>query len=132
MRCEPTRVVSVNNSDQKLAPLLENEELLTLSEVGDRLGIVITRVYDLLRDRKFIAWQSPEGARVPATFFNDKGVISKHVTAVITVLTDGGWEDEEILTHLFSEDESLPGRPIDGLHGHLAREVIRRAQASAI
>ena len=89
------------------------------------------RAYDLLQDRKFIAWDSPEGKRVPLAFFNDKGVIAKHVTAAITVLTDGGYKDTEIFKHLFTEDDSLPGRPIDALHGHLAREVIRRAQAAA-
>ena len=32
---------------------------------------------------------------------------------------------------MFEEDESLPGRPAEALHGHRAREVIRRAQAMA-
>ena len=120
------------DSAPDLAQLLAREELLTLADVAERLDLAITRAYDLLNDRKFIAWRSPEGTRlVPASFFNDKGSINKYVSGVITVLSDGGYNDEEILAHLFSEDDSLPGRPIDGLQGHLAREVIRRAQAAA-
>lgn len=121
----------MTNAENSLNSLLAGEELLSMQQVADKLGLPITRAYDLLQDRKFIVWDSPEGKRVPLAFFNDKGSIAKHVTGVITVLTDGGYDDEEILRHLFTADDSLPGRPIDALHGHLAREVIRRAQASA-
>ncbi|MDK8679502.1 Rv2175c family DNA-binding protein [Corynebacterium accolens] len=125
------KVGGVTNAENSLNSLLAGEELLSMQQVADKLGLPITRAYDLLQDRKFIVWDSPEGKRVPLAFFNDKGSIAKHVTGVITVLTDGGYDDEEILRHLFTADDSLPGRPIDALHGHLAREVIRRAQASA-
>ena len=47
------------------------------------------------------------------------------------MLADGGYNDEEILAFLYTEDDTLPGRPIDALHGQKAREVIRRAQAMA-
>lgn len=149
--CESTRVVSVsttaNNNDkhagqlgedsasarqQRLAQLLDGESLLTLPEVADKLGIAVTRVYDMLRDKRLVAWDSSEGRRVPELFFTDKSTLSKYVAGVITVLADGGFSDTEILEHLFTPDDSLPGRPIDGLHGHLAREVIRRAQALAL
>ena len=125
------KVGGVTNAENSLNSLLAGEELLSMQQVADKLGLPITRAYDLLQDRKFIVWDSPEGKRVPLAFFNDKGSIAKHVTGVITVLSDGGYDDEEILRHLFTADVSLPGRPIDALHGHLAREVIRRAQASA-
>ncbi|MCG7234154.1 DNA-binding protein [Corynebacterium sp. ACRQM] len=125
------KIGGVTNAENSLNSLLAGEELLSMQQVADKLGLPITRAYDLLQDRKFIVWDSPEGKRVPLAFFNDKGSIAKHVTGVITVLTDGGYDDEEILRHLFTADDSLPGRPIDALHGHLAREVIRRAQASA-
>ena len=125
------KVGGVTNAENSLNSLLAGEELLSMQQGADKLGLPITRAYDLLQDRKFIVWDSPEGKRVPLAFFNDKGSIAKHITGVITVLTDGGYDDEEILRHLFTADDSLPGRPIDALHGHLAREVIRRAQASA-
>ncbi|MGV0326268.1 Rv2175c family DNA-binding protein [Corynebacterium confusum] len=117
--------------DESLETLLRDEPMLTLPQVADKLGIAVTRVHDLLNAKKIIAWRTGDKKLVPAAFFNDKDAISKFVSGAITVLSDGGYSENEILRHLFTEDESLPGRPIDGLHGHLAREVIRRAQASA-
>ena len=94
------KVGGVTNAENSLNSLLAGEELLSMQQVADKLGLPITRAYDLLQDRKFIVWDSPEGKRVPLAFFNDKGSIAKHVTGVITVLTDGGYDDEEILRHL--------------------------------
>lgn len=109
-----------------------NEPLLSLPEVADFLGVVITRVHDLLNERRIIALKRDGKRMVPARFFDeDKGRISRFVPGCITVLSDGGYSDEAIFRYLFSEDDSLPGRPIDALHGHLAREVMRRAQAMA-
>ncbi len=119
------------NDSQTVEQLLQNEELLTLPQVADKLGIVITRVHDLLNARKFLAWPIDGVRHVPVAFFNEKEAVNKFVSGAITVLTDGGYDDEAIFRFLFTEDESLPGRPIDGLQGHLAREVIRRAQAMA-
>ena len=118
-------------SEKTLATLLADETLLTLPEVADKLGLRITRVHDLLSAKRIIAVELSGKRYVPATFFNDKGAISKHVAGIITVLSDGGFSNDEIFEHLFTPDETLPSRPIDALHGHLAREVIRRAQALA-
>ena len=118
--------------EQSLAHLLADEKLLRLPEVADKLGLRITRVHDLLSAKRVIAVELGGKRYVPAAFFNDKDAINKHVAGVITVLSDGGFSNDEIFHHLFTVDESLPGRPIDGLHGHLAREVIRRAQALAL
>ena len=118
--------------NKDLDTLLSNDDLLTLPEVADELGLAVTRVHDLLNDKKIIAHTSNGVRYVPALFINDKGAINKYVSGAITVLADGGFGDDEILEHFFTEDESLPGRPIDGLQGHLAREVIRRAQAMGL
>ena len=67
---------------------------------------------------------------VPAVFLDDDEVV-RFLPGLIAVLRDGGYRDEEILRWLFTEDDSLPGRPADALHGHRAREVMRRAQAMA-
>ncbi|MEY8577367.1 Rv2175c family DNA-binding protein [Corynebacteriaceae bacterium 6-324] len=118
--------------NKDLDTLLSKDELLTLPEVADELGIAVTRVHDLLHDKKLIAHTLDGVKYVPALFINDKGAINKYVSGAITVLSDGGFSNEEILEYFFTEDESLPGRPIDGLQGHLAREVIRRAQAMGL
>ena len=46
-------------------------------------------------------------------------------------LLDAGFSDEEALRWLFTEDESLPGRPIDALRDGRRTEIRRRAQALA-
>ena len=115
--------------NKDLTALLRNDELLTLPEAAEERGIAVTRVHDLLHEKKIVAYVEDGQRYIPALFINDKGAINKFVSGAITVLADGGFSDEEILEHLFTPDDSLPGRPIDGLQGHLAREVIRRAQA---
>lgn len=119
------------SAHDELLTLLDGDDLLTLSEVADRLGIPVTRVSDLLEDYKLAATTSDGRRVVPAAVLGPKNEISKYVAGAITVLIDGGYDDEEILTYFFTPDDSLPGRPIDILHGPRAREVIRRAQAMA-
>lgn len=110
--------------------LLAGEELLPLPAVAEMLGVPVTKVHDLVNARKLVLYRKDGRKAVPALLFAD-GEMSKFITGAITVLFDGGFSEEEILSYLFTEDDSLPGRPIDALHGHGAREVIRRAQAMA-
>ncbi|MGV0395216.1 Rv2175c family DNA-binding protein [Corynebacterium uberis] len=107
------------------------EKLLPLAEVAERLGVVVTRVMDLLNDHKLIAVRNAGVRVVPEAFLGEKNTVNRFVPGVIALLSDGGYNDREILEYLFTPDDSLPGRPIDALHGHLAREVMRRAQAMA-
>ena len=75
-----------------------------------------------------------------------KGVITfeeEPSAAVKRMLHDGGYRDTEIVRWLFTPDPSLTirrdgttdrqanARPVDALHSHQAREVVRRAQAMA-
>lgn len=113
-----------------LDDLLAGEELLSLPAVAEMLGVPVTKVHDLVNGRKLVLYRKDGRKAVPALLFAD-GEMSKFITGAITVLFDGGFSEEEILSYLFTEDDSLPGRPIDALHGHGAREVIRRAQAMA-
>lgn len=111
------------------------EQLLSIPEVSERLGVVVTKVMDLLNEHKLIAVQKDGVRYIPEIFLNaeeKKASPNKFVPGVIALLADGGYSDEEILSYLFSEDETLPGRPVDALHGHLAREVMRRAQAMGL
>lgn len=103
--------------------------LITIPDAAERMGVVVTRLFDLLGDHQLIAVEHDGISYLPEAYFNSEGEIIKFVPGVIAVLSDGGYDDTEILRYLFTEDESLPGRPIDALHGHLAREVMRRAQA---
>lgn len=79
---------------------------------------------------------------IPQVFFGSRDVV-KSLPGLLALLRDGGYGDREILTWLFTADPSLTvtrdgvrdavphARPVDALHGHQAREVLRRAQAMA-
>ena len=115
---------------QTLDALLADEELLAYPDVAETLGVPVTKVHDLVGAGKLVAYRKDGVRYIPAVLL-DEGELSKFVAGAITVLADGGFNPEEILHFLFTPDESLPGRPVDALHGHGAREVIRRAQAMA-
>jgi hypothetical protein len=80
---------------------------------------------------------------VPKVFFDETGHVVKSLTGLLVVLHDGGYPDTEIVRWLFTPDPSLTirrdgstdnqpnARPVDALHSHQAREVVRRAQAMA-
>lgn len=114
-----------------LDALLANEHLLTLQEAAERLGVPVTKVSDYIGAGKLVSYRKEGKKYVPEALLDGGTELSKFVGGAITVLADGGFSHDEILGFLFTEDESLPGRPIDALHGHGAREVIRRAQAMA-
>jgi Rv2175c C-terminal domain of unknown function len=104
---------------------------LSLPEVATQLGLPISRVKQLLRDRKLLAVTRPGGDRAVPSAFIDGEQIVKGLSGTLTVLFDCGFGDEEALRWLFTADETLPGTPIDALYAHRGTEVNRRAQALA-
>jgi Rv2175c C-terminal domain of unknown function len=105
---------------------------LTLPDVADRLGLPHSRVRQLLRDRKLIAVQRPDGGLcVPAAFFDGNQIV-KGLHGTLTVLVDCGFDETESLRWLFTADDSLPGTPIQAMAEHRGTEVNRRAQALAL
>lgn len=106
-------------------------EVIDLPDLSGRLGIPVTRVHDLLRDGTVLAVRREGIVAVPRVFLDDEDEIVRFLPGLVASLRDGGYRDPEILQWLFTEDDSLPGRPADALHGHRAREVMRRAQAMA-
>ncbi|QNG18515.1 DNA-binding protein [Rhodococcus triatomae] len=115
-------------SDDVLDPSVS---LFQLADVAKNLGVVVTRVQQMLRDHQLVAVKRDGVLGVPEAFFDGEGQTLRWIPGLLAVLHDGGFEDEEILGWLFREDDSLSGRPVDVLHGDGAREVIRRAQAMA-
>jgi hypothetical protein len=107
-------------------------EWLDWAACGAALGIPASRVRQLIKEHQLAAAVPHDGAgqQVPAAFL-DGGVVVKGVPGVLTVLHDGGYDDREAIRWLFTDDESLPGRPIDALRENRGSEVKRRAQAMA-
>ena len=106
-------------------------EWLSLPEVAARLGLPVSRVKQLLRDRKLIAVTRSGGDRAIPAAFIDGAQIVKGLPGTLTVLFDCGFGDIEALRWLFTADDTLPGTPIAALYARRGTEVNRRAQALA-
>ncbi len=104
---------------------------LSVPDVADRLGLPVSRVKQLLRDRKLLAVQRPNGEfAIPAGFLDGDQVLHG-LSGTLTLLFDCGFTDSEALGWLFTADDSLPGTPVQALAEHRRTEVNRRAQALA-
>jgi hypothetical protein len=102
------------------------------ARTSDALGVTVSKVRQYIKEHQ-LAGAVPvpdEGQRVPAAFVQD-GEIVKGVPGVLTVLHDGGYDDRQAIVWLFTEDDTLPGRPIDALRENRGAEVKRRAQSMA-
>lgn len=104
-------------------------QFVSLPEIAELLDLGITKVHQLVKDRALLAVRRDDLRVIPAEFVAD-GQVVKSLPATITLLTDGGYTDEEIISWLFAEDDSLPGRPIDALRANRGTEIKRRAQAA--
>jgi hypothetical protein len=105
--------------------------LLTVPDVAELMGTDVLRVRALISDGAILAHRGDDGIlRIPAAFVQD-GAVLKHLTAVLTLLRDGGFTDDDAWTWLFTPDETLPGTPVDALVENRGTEVKRRAQALA-
>jgi hypothetical protein len=106
-------------------------EWLSIPGAADLLGLPVSRVKQMLRDRKLLAVQRPDGTvAVPKAFF-DAGQVLHGLSGTLTLLFDCGFSDTEAMSWLFTADESLPGTPVQALAANRRTEVNRRAQALA-
>ncbi|GAB2544713.1 Rv2175c family DNA-binding protein [Brachybacterium huguangmaarense] len=107
-------------------------EWLTLPDAAELLDVETSRVRRLIEEGRLVAIRrgDPVVRSVPAAMILD-GDITPHLPGTLTVLRDAGFADEEMLAWLFTEDPTLPGRPIDQLRSGQRGEVRRRAQAMA-
>jgi hypothetical protein len=140
MRPRLGAVSSIPAADDVLDP---GEAVYDLPAVADLLGVPLTKVHQQLRERHLVAVRRGGAVMVPKIFFDDTGGVVKSLAGLLVVLHDGGFGETEIVRWLFTPDSSLTvrrdgsmeekanARPVDALHSHQAREVVRRAQALA-
>lgn len=102
---------------------------LPVPDIAEHLGLVVTKVHQLLRDRSLIGVRRDGVLVVPAEFVA-QGQVVKGLPGTITLLSDAGYSDTDIIDWLFAEDPTLPGSPMLALCEGRTREVHRRAQAS--
>ena len=105
-------------------------EMLSYTEVAERLGVGVTGVKQLVSEHRLLALKTDQGLVVPAQAL-DGDVPVKHLSGVLTLLHDAGYSPDEAYRWLTTEDPSLPGTPLQALHENRATEVKRRAQALA-
>ncbi len=99
-------------------------------EIATQLGLVVTKVHQMIRDGQLIAVRVQGALRIPAEFIADDALVVKGLPATITLLRDGRYSDEEIINWLFTAEDTLPGTPIEALRQNRGREVHRRAQVA--
>lgn len=131
---------SVPVGDDVLDP---DEPIYELPRVAELLGVSVSKVQQQLREGHLVAVKRGGGVVVPQVFFTNSGEVVKSLPGLLTILHDGGYHETEIVRWLFTPDPSLTitrdgtrdavtnARPVDALHAHQAREVVRRAQAMA-
>lgn len=119
------------------------EAVYDLPAVASILGIPVTKVHQHLRQKHLIGVRRDGVLVVPKIFFDSHGHVVKSLAGLLVVLHDGGYHETEIVRWLFTPDPTLTisrdggteatqnARPVDALHSHQAREVVRRAQAMA-
>ncbi|HEY0216010.1 MAG TPA: Rv2175c family DNA-binding protein [Cellulomonas sp.] len=124
---------------------------LTLPDVADELGIDVGKVRRLLKEGRLAGVRrgDPPILSVPAAFLvpvdavnpsadeyadedaeTPRATVLASLQGTLSVLTDAGFSAGDAIVWLFTDDDSLPGRPVDSLRsGHNKTEVRRRAQA---
>ena len=120
-----------------------DEPTYDLPRVAELLGVPVSKVQQRLREGHLVAVRRGGGVVVPQVFFTNSGEVLKSLPGLLTILHDGGYHETEIVRWLFTPDPSLTvtrdgtrdainnARPVDALHAHQAREIVRRAQAMA-
>ncbi|GAB3676144.1 Rv2175c family DNA-binding protein [Actinocorallia lasiicapitis] len=104
----------------------------TLPAAGEALGVSTSRVKQWVKEGKLFAAyrQGGGGPQVPAAFILD-GETVKGLSGTLTLLADAGFDQAETLRWLFTDDETLPGSPVQALRENRGTEIRRRAQALA-
>lgn len=105
-------------------------DLLSLTDAAHRMGVGVSGVKQLLKEHKLLAIRTADGLVVPADVLDGELPV-KHLMGVLTLLHDAHLSPEEAYEWLTTEDDSLPGTPLQALHENRATEVKRRAQALA-
>ena len=105
-------------------------EWLTIPDLVEQLGLGVSRVRRLIEDRHLAAKRIDGVVKVPAVFLRDGEPLSE-LHGTLIVLADNGFDDEEAVDWLLTDDESLGTAPSEALRAGRKAEVRRVAQALA-
>ncbi|HWA66341.1 MAG TPA: Rv2175c family DNA-binding protein [Mycobacteriales bacterium] len=115
---------------------MELEELsaqwLSVGDLATRLNERPSRVKDLIREHRLVTVDigDPPRPSVPVEFVHD-GQLVKGLTGALTVLADAGYSPEQAVRWLLTDNDLLPGRPVDYLAAGRHTAVKRVAMSLA-
>ena len=107
---------------------LPNTQWLTIPDLVEVLGQSQSQVRRLIEDNALAAVRIDGVLKVPAVFLRD-GEPVHELKGTIVLLRDCGFNDDELVDWLLSEEESLGTSPINALSSGRKTEVRRIAQA---
>lgn len=104
-------------------------EWLAVPDVAERLGLSVSQVKTMIRERELVALPQGErgAAHVPAAFLVGNEVV-KGLAGTLTLLNDAGYTVEESVRWLFTETDLLGSTPIAALVENRRKQVHREAQ----
>jgi hypothetical protein len=105
---------------------------LTLPDLAERIDVPLPKVRQLVREGKLVvvARGTPPVKQVPVELVHE-GELLKGLAGALTVLRDAGYNDEQALRWLLTDDPAIPGRPVDAMAAGRHTAVKRRAQVLA-
>jgi len=108
------------------------DEWLTVPDLAEALGIDVVQTRQLLKDGHVISVRRGERSvvSIPAAFVQD-GLVVKKLPGLLTLLRDAGYDENQSIRWIFTQDDSLPGTPMQALVENRHTEVRRRAQSLA-
>jgi hypothetical protein len=108
----------------------ETPELLwlTIPDLTEILQLRVSQVRRLVEDRSLLARKLDGVWKVPELFIRD-GEPLNELKGTLILLADCGFSDEESMTWLLAQEESLGATPINALRAGRKAEVRRVAQA---
>ncbi|GAA4764691.1 Rv2175c family DNA-binding protein [Citricoccus nitrophenolicus] len=125
---------AARNHDAPQEPALETlvGDWEYFPDLAEKWDIPVTRVHNMVGEGRLLAAKVGErqARAVPTLFLTESGPLES-LKGTLSVLQDAGFTDEQAIRWLFTEDETLPGRPVDVLREGRKTEIRRRAQALA-
>jgi len=112
-------------------------EWLSVPECAEALGVSLSRVRELLKERNLVATRRgennavylPAGQIVSGEEFDGPHVLAT-VRGTVIVLADLGYSDDDIVTWLVSPHDELESSPLEALRAGQRAHVRRLAQTA--
>jgi len=101
-----------------------------IGEVAERFEAKVSQVHRLIEERQLLARRIDGVLRIPETFLGEREPL-RELRGTVLLLLDAGFSEDEALSWLLAEEDSLGTSPIEALRAGRRAEVRRVAQALA-